>query len=208
MWKSEYHTVFLFCYPHPSPVSISSGFMQDILGLVPGVALILAKKDTFLIIVCPYWKLPLEARALKWSCQNTLKQPYSWIMFIFPLVQPCITSSGVFPPLHPAAVKIPIFFASPPAAYMTGGDGISLPTGFSAVSWWWLSARLLHHSSPLSNIFEKGQAFPLCCCCHKKNHSIGVFSSQIHPIPSYFHSTLNRTNYPLPVQTTKSFIFV
>lgn len=189
MWKSEYHTVFLFCYPHPSPVSISYGITQDMIRIGLWGCSNFGKKDTFLIIVCPYWKLPLEARALKWSCQNTLNQPYSWIMFIFPLVHPCITSSGVFPPLHPAAVKVPIFFASPPAVYMTVGDGILLLTSFSAVSWWWLPARLLHHFFPLSNNFEKGQAFPLCCCCHK-TYSIRVFSSQIHPIPSYFHSIL------------------
>lgn len=168
------------------------------------------QKDTFLIIVCPYWKLLLEAWALKWSCQNTPEQPYSWITFIFPLVHPCITSSGVFPLLHPVAAKVPIFFVSPPAVYMTVGDGILPLSGFFAVSWWWLSARLLHHFFPLSNIFEKGQAFPLCCCCHKP-HSIGVFSSlssQIHPIPSYYHSTLNRAKYPLSVQAMKSFILV
>lgn len=117
------------------------------------------QKDTFLIIVCPYWKLPLEAWALKWPCQSTLKQPYSWIMFIFPLVHPCITSSGVFPLLHPLAVKVPIFFVSPPAAYMTVDDGILLLTGFSAVSWWGLSAWLLHHFFPFFQHFCKGPSF-------------------------------------------------
>lgn len=84
------------------------------------------QKDTFLIVVCSYWQVPLKSWALKWSCQKTLNWLYSWIMFIFPLVHPCIMLFVVFPFLHPLAVKVPIFFVSPPAVYMTLGDWILL----------------------------------------------------------------------------------
>lgn len=117
------------------------------------------QKDTFLIIVCPYWKFPLEARAIKWSCQNTLKQPYPWIMFIFPLVHPCITRSGVFPLLHPVAVKVPTFFCQPPCCLHDCRWWNLTAHGFFSVSWWWLSARLLHHFFPSFQHLWKGPGF-------------------------------------------------
>lgn len=147
-------------------------------------------------------------------------------MFIFPLVHPRIMHFGVFPFFHPLAVKVPIFFVSPPAVYMTLGDWILLLRLFFAVPRWLLSAQLLQCFS-LSNIFsslpfKRAKSCPLCplCCCRTKGcrtgHSLSLntqlevfssLSSQIHPIPSYYHFTLlNKAKYPLSVQTMKSFI--
>lgn len=137
------------------------------------------QKDTFLIIVCPYWKLPLEAWALKWSCQNTLKALFLNHIY-FPLGTPLYHGFWCFPTSSSCSSQSSHIFCQPPC-WLHG------------CSWWNLSAHRFFCcllvmtlsmaspplSSPPSNIFEKGQAFPLCC---HKTHCIGVFSSQIHPV--------------------------